>query len=192
MSYKLLLTTGFTLLELIVTVSIAAVLMAIAIPSFNEAIRSNRLTTQANEFITALSLARSEAIKRGRNVVVNKVGANWENGWRVFVDMAANNVYNPPTDFIIREYPVLEAGYTLRANNDPAFVRFASGGTSNYSGSFVFCDNRDGNNIPEPNTARAVIMTGTGKVRLGADDDHDGIPAKNKAGDELLSCRPPF
>jgi type IV fimbrial biogenesis protein FimT len=125
-------------------------------------------------------------------VVLIKTGANWEDGWQVFVDMAADNAYNPPADFLIRDYSALETGYTLRANNSPVFVRFTSAGLSSFSGSFVFCDNRDSNNIPEANTARVVIMTGTGKVRLGADDDHDGIPAKDKNGNELTSCVPPF
>lgn len=189
---RLLLTTGFTLLELIITVSIAGLLAAVAIPSFNKAISSNRLTAQTNDFVTALNLARSEAIKRGRNVLLTKTGINWEDGWQVFVDMAADNAYNPPVDFVLREYPTLAAGYTLRANNNATFIRFTSAGLSSFSGSFVFCDNRDGNNIPEADTARSVIMTSTGKVRIGADDDHDGIPAKDKTGNELTSCVPPF
>ena len=56
---------GFTLVELIVTLVLAALVLALGVSSFQEMIRSNRLTTIVNELVGALNLARSEAIKRG-------------------------------------------------------------------------------------------------------------------------------
>lgn len=61
---------GFTLVELLVTISLASVLLAIAVPSFRSLTISNRLTTQANEFAAAINVARSEAIKRNSSVVL--------------------------------------------------------------------------------------------------------------------------
>jgi len=63
--------TGFTLLELIVTVGIAAVLVGIALPSFNNTIENSRVTAAANGLVGALSYARSEAIKLQNDVVVD-------------------------------------------------------------------------------------------------------------------------
>ena len=57
--------SGFTLVELMITLAIAGILVAVGIPSFNSTISSNRLTSYANELVTALNLARSEAVKRG-------------------------------------------------------------------------------------------------------------------------------
>lgn len=59
---------GFTIVELMITVAVASILLAVAIPSFNQMIVSGRLTAQANEMVAALTLARSEAIKRNANI----------------------------------------------------------------------------------------------------------------------------
>jgi len=59
---------GFTLIELIIVMTLAAILMAVAIPSFRSMIAGNRLTTQANDLIGAITYARSEAISHNNTV----------------------------------------------------------------------------------------------------------------------------
>lgn len=67
---------GFSLIELMITIAVAAILLAIAIPSFRNLILSNELTTTTNEWVTAVNVARSEAIKRSAGVVVCGAGGN--------------------------------------------------------------------------------------------------------------------
>ena len=62
--------SGFTLIEMIVTVSIVAILASIAAPSFSSMLERNKATAVANEMVSALLLARSEALKRRNNVTV--------------------------------------------------------------------------------------------------------------------------
>jgi type IV fimbrial biogenesis protein FimT len=68
-------TSGFTLIELMITITVASVLLAIAVPSFNGMIVSNRVSTQANEFVAAINFARSEAIKRNTSMTMCRAAA---------------------------------------------------------------------------------------------------------------------
>ncbi len=196
--------SGYTLMELMVTISIAGILISVAIPSFTSIISSNRLTTYANELVTALNLARSEAIKRGGSVTVRKVddysftnlgtSANWEDGWDVFTDIDNDGKFETG-DVLIRTYAHLPSSYTLRGNNFSNFIRYTSSGQSNTNGSFVICDNSDGNNIPEANSSRLIIVNTVGRVRIGLDANNDGIPNTNStatATSNITSCIPPF
>ncbi|MDB5821689.1 MAG: prepilin-type N-terminal cleavage/methylation protein [Herminiimonas sp.] len=74
-------TSGFTLVELMVTVSISAILLAIGVPSFNSFIVSQRVSAAASDVSTMLTFARSEAIKRNGNVIVTQKSGGWQNGW---------------------------------------------------------------------------------------------------------------
>ncbi|MDP4536857.1 GspH/FimT family pseudopilin [Alkalimonas collagenimarina] len=61
---------GFTLIELMVTVAVLTIALTVAVPSFTNLINGNRLTSQANELLSAMSFARSEAIRLNRNVIL--------------------------------------------------------------------------------------------------------------------------
>lgn len=85
---------GFTVLELVITMSIAAILLAIAIPSFSYVTKSNRMSGQINDLLADMQFARAEAVKEGSDVVVcssaNQTScsgsATWQTGWIVFSD----------------------------------------------------------------------------------------------------------
>jgi len=96
---------GFTLIELVVAVVILSILVTLAVPSFREMVVRNRLTSQANELLQVITLARSEAIRRNRNVVVciaagsngegcSATGTDWATGITVFSDRNGNNSFD--------------------------------------------------------------------------------------------------
>ena len=102
--FKRSLSRGFTLIELMVTISIGAMLMSLGVPMMRNLIERNAVSGQVNSFVGAVQLARSEAIKRGIQVVVCRSdnaetsntptcaasGTGWESGWIVFADRNTN------------------------------------------------------------------------------------------------------
>jgi type IV fimbrial biogenesis protein FimT len=75
---------GFTLIELIVAVTVLAVLTAIAIPSYTRIVAAQRVRTTSSDLFLSLIRARSEALKRGTNVTLKPAsGSSWQNGWKV-------------------------------------------------------------------------------------------------------------
>lgn len=118
-----------------VTIAIVAILALIAAPNFNDFFTRNRLSSQSNELIGALNLARSEAVKRGVRVTVCRTddptatplacgtgsSTSWANGWIVFVDnthLASNSAgVIDSVDEALRVFSALRAS-TLSVNDD--------------------------------------------------------------------------
>ncbi len=78
---------GFSLIELMVVMSIAAILLAIGVPSFRSLMQHQKMTATVNDFFAAINLTRSEAIQRGTRVdLVPAEASDWNKGWIVFID----------------------------------------------------------------------------------------------------------
>jgi type IV fimbrial biogenesis protein FimT len=83
---------GFTLIELVVTIAVMAIMAAIAFPSFSDTLRSNYVSTASNEILGSLALARSEAIRSNANGAIctsingTSCGGDWNSGWLVWIN----------------------------------------------------------------------------------------------------------
>ncbi len=96
--------SGFTLIELMITLIIIGVLLVVGVPSLKAFMQDNQLVASTNELISAVHVARSEAIKLNNSVTIcestdgtsctSPGTGNWEDGWIVFVD-AANPLVVP-------------------------------------------------------------------------------------------------
>lgn len=83
--------SGFTIIELMITIAILAVIAGFAIPSFQTIIENNQTATQANNLLSAVQLARSEAVKRGVDVSLSADTNDFNNGWCVHTGAACDN-----------------------------------------------------------------------------------------------------
>jgi len=74
---------GFTLIEVLIAVAVAAILVSLAAPSFVRLIADQRAKSAATDLVTALNVTRSEAIKHNQNVTLQPKSGDWANGWQV-------------------------------------------------------------------------------------------------------------
>jgi len=171
---------GFTLIELMITLVIAAILLTTAVPGFEALITNNRLSTQANAFIGALHLARSEAIKRNLNVTMCKSGdgqncsnntSGFEQGWIMFVDQN-NSDTRDNNEAIINTNQGMPQGMSLICvvqttntscqNGEPA-IRYRADGTLAVFNNTTLRLCRQGNN-----NGRYIVINNIGRVRVQA------------------------
>lgn len=74
---------GFTIIELMVVVAVLAIIATVAVPSFQQIIENNRLATEANRIFSAMSYARSEAVRVGDDASMTAATGGFSNGWCV-------------------------------------------------------------------------------------------------------------
>jgi type IV fimbrial biogenesis protein FimT len=133
---------GFTFLEMLVVIAVAAVLVAVAIPSMASMMKSIKLSSASNSFLSYLHLARSEAIKRNSRVVLCKSAdglsctqsGGWEQGLIVFHDANNNGTLDVAETIIVRA-GALPSTLKLVGNlNVARYVSFAGNGATKLVG----------------------------------------------------------
>lgn len=173
---------GFTIIELMLTIAVAAVILALGVPSFQSLMERNQLTTNINRFISSLALARSEAIKRNQRVVVcpssngtdcNNAGG-YDNGWIIFVDANANDTREVDDEELLWQSEEIPAGMTMRGTNsyNTAIPYVASGrlaSSAPINGSVRLCKDN------HTNKAKMITIIQSGRVRL-IKNNSSGVP----------------
>jgi len=161
---------GFTVIELLVTIAIAAIVMGLAVPSFNTAIKNNRLTAQVNMFIGALNLARSEAIKRNYNVAVCRSNDgvtcvnldDWAQGWLVFGDQNNNGIFDPgeAPPLRIQDGAKPQITMTRTAGTVTSLISYKPTGMNGKTGTIKVCDDR------VEAVGKSIVFVTTGRVQV--------------------------
>lgn len=147
---------GFTMFELVITMTIIGVLAAIAIPSFKYVSAANRMAAEANSLLGDMQLARSEAVKEGLPVTICSsndgltclgvaAGATWNSGWIVYLDTNANK--------------------SVDAGETPLKIQKAFKGTDTFvasaNGFYAVTFNREGFGTSGVNTVVNVVLKST-------------------------------
>lgn len=161
---------GFTLIELIVTIAIGAVLMLAAAPSFEQIRRNANLSDAVSNFILASGTAKSAALKTGRNgfVAANDATTGWTSGWFVYLDNNWNEQYDAGTDDLILMHDALSPDISVSTPGATAFsegyllfnasgfprIKTTSSGTPN--GTLI---------MSVTNRSSSVVLNTAGRVR---------------------------
>jgi len=175
---------GFTLVELMVTLTVLGILLSLAAPSFTALVANNRIATETNELIGALNLARAEAIRRAQPVTVRSSNSNdYAKGWSVFPDADADGSAASATDEtdglplrvtsaftgttsiarVTRSAAPAPFTYSTTSASDRMYVTFTPRGAINTTVSAFFrvCDPRQSSM-----KGRIVQVNAVGKVTL--------------------------
>src|SRR3569623_575841 len=102
---------GFSLLELMIAVVVLAIGVALAVPSFRDLMRNTNTSTNANDLVLAINMARSEAIKRGTRVAVMSTSttSDWSSGWSIAADTGRDGNFATS----IRTHEAVATGYPI-------------------------------------------------------------------------------
>lgn len=169
-------TRGFTLIELVVTMAIAAVLMMVAVPNFVNFQRNSQLTSLTNSLVASIYAARGEAMKTGFNafVVPTANGSDWTTGWIVFVDNNGDDAFSAADDTLVQTQPALESYFTASGTGSsgetPAYIMFSGSGYSKTkSGGFdaltLSIARSDAPTSAVYEQTRRIIVSSTGRLR---------------------------
>ena len=170
---------GLTLLELMLTVGIVAVLIAVAAPAFRDIVLDSRRSTTLNALVRTLHLARAESLRTGLDVVVCPTGdtsscngnaGTWGQGWLAFINSDGDQPAVRDPDETVLATHALANRARMRSNRAAFYYRPFNRRSTN--GTLVYCDDRGAN------SARALIVSYTGRPRVSRRD----------AGGRQLSC----
>lgn len=173
---------GFTLVELLATLTIAGALFSVGVPSLRDTVLNHRMNAGINDMITEINLARSEAIKRGTSVVIcpsNDAGtqcqdkdtsdsspANWLMGWLIYSDVNNNASYDSGTDEILRKHAKLTEFKSIKSKAGNTILKFTSDGFApGIMTTISFCDTRG------ISSAKGLVIIDTGRVRSALTKD---------------------
>jgi len=167
---------GFTLIELIVTIALVAILMAVAVPSLMTFQRNSELTSFSNTMLASINAARGEAMKRGRSAMMTPAdGTNWSSGWVIFVDMDGDRAYSSITDFTILKREAPPSYLTVSGNGTlvavPPYIMFDSSGYSKtksggFGASTFEVKRNDVSGTELFSQTRRIKIASTGRVRV--------------------------
>jgi type IV fimbrial biogenesis protein FimT len=181
---------GFTLVELLVTISIAAILCSVAVPNLAAFQRNAELRSAASGFFSAVQLARAEAMKRGFNTyMVPTSDAGWAGGWIVFADLNGNQVFDPDDGAAVLNSGALPATVNIAApangvsqftDGNARYIRFNGAGFPQTKGGAMGGGAIEFGINGHSEPRRRVVVNSVGRARMC-----------DPASDSTTGCRQP-
>jgi type IV fimbrial biogenesis protein FimT len=171
---------GFTLLEVMVVLSIIAVLTTLAAPSFVQLIRSNSMSSSVNAFMADMRFARSESIRRGGAIVLCRSdnpegaspvcgsGSEWVGGWIIFHDLDNSGDRNTG-DVVIRVQAPITTMDSIIASGTSSLTTFRFSATGRLQGQSSSTQLSFGGSSFDNSQKRVVCVNLSGRVRIAGD-----------------------
>ncbi|MCU7830308.1 MAG: GspH/FimT family pseudopilin [Candidatus Thiodiazotropha sp. (ex Myrtea sp. 'scaly one' KF741663)] len=163
------LANGFTLIELLITLAVGTIVMGIGVPSLLSLVASNHQSGEINTFVRHLNLARSYAVKTGRDHVLCPStdllschdATRWDQGFILFEDSNENGVREADETLVYTSRPSGKFGIDMQSTRGRKKIIYRADGRSAGSNlTLTFCD-------PEGDvTPKAVILSNTGRARI--------------------------
>jgi len=176
---------GFSLFELLFTISIVGILLAVALPSFNSLIKDSKLVNTINQLNTLTALARSEAIKRNNPVTLCRSAngstcSSTGNNIIIKSDNNSDGDFTDTSDELLRVFELIESGSGVSIyfkSFNSSMIVFSSIGSPKKAGYIEICDDRGSN------YAKATVINMGGQLRALNSDD--SISNNEK---DLITC----
>lgn len=177
---------GFTLVELMVTIGVVAIISAIALPSLNTFIVKMRVDNEISEMQRLLLTARNMAINTGRNTTVCPLAlgvctTNWQNQISVFTNddnvIGTNNTFAAP-DELVKRKEAIQAGDRLQFSQT-SVIYTPTGRIITTPANFNYCPRGDAD------SSRGITISASGRSYTSSDTDNDGKD-ENRAGSEIV------
>ncbi|BBM00709.1 GspH/FimT family pseudopilin [Microbulbifer sp. GL-2] len=124
---------GFTLLELLVGLTVVSILLLTAMPSFTQFIQNTRVETATEDLLNAVQLTRTNAITRNQRITMRNLG-QWELGWEVFIDLD-NNGTRSDDELLLSKRGALDNIVVIPNSPVKNYISFISSGESRRTGS---------------------------------------------------------
>lgn len=156
---------AFTLLEMLNSIAISALLIGIGVPGIAQLMHNQQLISASNTLVASLALARSESIKRGLPVLVDNDDGRWENGWQVFVD-ADNSGHRNDDESILLQAAALAEGIVAKGNTPVRrYIRYTPSGSSKLIGGAFQAGTVTLCHITGKQAVRHLVLSASGRLR---------------------------
>ena len=178
---------GFTLIELMVVIAIVAVLSTLAAPSFRRIIQSNAIASGVNTFMADLRFARSEAIRRGGEVVMCRSdapeattavcgsnsgpnGNGWVSGWIIFHDINGDGTRTSTEPLLRVQTPITNIDSIVEAGRGSSSTKFRFTATGRFMTVSSATNLQFGSNAQFDNTLQRIVCVSLGgRARVAGD-----------------------
>lgn len=164
---------GFTLLELLISLTVLSILLLVGLPNFTQMLQNTRLQTATDELFTSVQLTRTSAITRNQRVTMRNMGS-WEQGWEIFAD--TNNDGHRGDEETLLLVTGAQERVRIKTNTPVQdYISFVSTGESRKVGSSQGAFQAGTLHICrlEDNSGQALILSPSGRMRIEEADGGD-------------------